>query len=219
MTLIHAGALLERPPGQKYLAELDFAELCLPEPLPNAKTLRRWREQMPEELTLALVAPRAACRSDKGPLRFDDAMEATFARIQEAAEILKVRFVVLQTNSDVTTGRRDRGLLAAWVERWGDASSTIVWQPRGLWDPELAIPFARELGVLYGFDPLSVDAVPTGPVVYARLATVGARKRFDETRLLDIVDVLEETEAEHAFVALDSPASFREATRLGALTL
>ncbi len=216
MTRIHAGALLTRPPGQKYLAELDFAELDLPEPLPTARTLRRWREQMPDELELGLIAPRAACRSDKGPLRFDDAMRTAFERTQEAASILRARFVILTTGADVTTGRRDRNLLAEWVEPW-DESHAIVWQPRGLWDPELAIPFAKKLGVLYGFDPLEGDAVPTGPLVYARLAAVGARKRFDETRLLDIVDAVEQTGAEEAFVALDSPASFREATRLCAV--
>ena len=171
---------------------------------------------MPDELQLALIAPDAACRSEKGPLRFDDTMRAAFERAQESAATLKARFVVLATGADVTTGQRDRKLLAEWVEPWADAH-TIVWQPRGLWDPELAIPFARKLGVLYGFDPLEADAVPTGPVVYARLRAIGARKRFDETRLLDIVDALEQTGAEEAFVALDSPASFREATRLGAV--
>ena len=48
-----------------------------------------------------------------------------------------MRFAVLTTGADVTTGQRDRDLLAAWVESW-TAPAELVWHPAGLWDPELA---------------------------------------------------------------------------------
>ena len=212
MTRIHAGALLTRPPGGKYAAALDFAELTLPKPLPGARTLRRWRQEIPSNMVLSLVVTRESTRSEKGPLRFDDAMETEFERMREAATILDVRFVVLTTAGDITTGRRDRDLLRAWVERW-KGQRTIVWQPTGLWDPELAAPFAEKLGAIYGFDPLETEA-PPGALIYARLRALGARKRFDETQLLEVVDTLETSDADEAFVALNSPASFREASRL-----
>ncbi len=217
MTRIHAGALLERPPGPKYAAALDFAELALPEPLPTDKTLRRWRAELPEGVTLSLVAPAAAGRGAKGPLRFDDGMEEALGRAREAAAILGVRFVVLTTGGDVTTGPRDRGLLREWIGRWSGDAVRVVWQPTGLWEPEQAIPFAHELGVLYGFDPLEADRLPTGDVVYARLRAVGLRKRFHESLLEDAIDAIEQTEADEAFVAIESAASFREATRLASL--
>lgn len=217
MTRIHAGALIERPPGPKYAAALDFAELALPEPLPTDKTLRRWRAEMPDGVTLSLVVPPAATRSAKGPLRFDDEMEAALGHSREAASILGVRFAVLTTGGDVTTGPRDRALLGAWAERWSGDDVELVWQPTGLWDPEQAIPFAYELGVHYAFDPLATDRLPTGDVVYARLRAVGLRKRFHESLLEEALEAIEQTEAEDAFVAIESPASFREASRLAQL--
>ena len=215
MTAIHSGAVLERPPGPKYLAALGFAELTLPEPLPKSQTLVRWKERMPSPAVLALRAPAAATRGAKGPLRFDGGMEEAFARTAEAAEILEARFVVLCTGGDVTTGPRDRDLLAAWFARWS-GSREVVWHPTGLWDPELARPFAKKHGVICAFDPLET-AAPRAPLVYARLTAIGARKRFGETELLETLDALLESGAEEAFAAIDSPKSFSEATRLAAL--
>lgn len=216
MTRIHAGAQLERLPGPKYAAALGFAEIALGQPLPNPKTLRKWRDDMPDGVELSLVVPYAARASARGPLRFDDAMEDALAYTLEAAAILEAKFVVLPTGADVTTGPRDRGLLRDWLARWEGTDHTLVWQPAGLWDPELAQPFADELGVVWGFDPL-VATPPGAPTLYCRLRTIGARQRFDETLLLEITDALEESGAEDAYVALESPKSFREASRLAAI--
>lgn len=217
MTRIHAGATLERPPGPKYAAALDFAELALPEPWPTDRTLRRWREELPDGVELALLIPGPATRSSRGPLRFDAAMEASFARTSEAARILGVRFAVLATGGDVTTGPRDRTLLREWIARWPADAGALVWQPTGLWQPEQGIPFAAQLGVLYGFDPLEAEHLPTGSVVYARLRAVGVRKRFPEDLLEEALDAVSQTEADDAYVAIESPASFREASRLATL--
>ncbi|MBX3274779.1 MAG: hypothetical protein KF729_31230 [Sandaracinaceae bacterium] len=217
MTRIHAGATLDRPPGPKYAAALDFAELAPPSPFPTERTLRRWRSELPEGLTLSWVVPATAARSSRGPLRFDDAMTDAFARAREAAQILGARFAVLSTGADVTTGPRDRALLTEWVARWGADAGQIVWQPTGLWEAERAIPFAAELGVLYAFDPLETDAVPVGEVVYARLRAIGTRTRFDESRLEEALEAIEETEAADAYVAIESATSFREASRLAQL--
>ncbi|MCA9610838.1 MAG: hypothetical protein KC619_34820, partial [Myxococcales bacterium] len=190
MTRIHAGALLERPPGPKYAAALDFAELALPEPRPTDKTIRRWASELPDGVALSLVVPADAVRSPKGPLRFDEAMDGALQATREAAKILGARFAVLTTGADVTTGPRDRALLRAWVERWSGDAVQLVWQPTGLWEPEQAIPYAHELGLLYAFDPLETDRLPTGETVYARLRAVGLRKRFHETLLEEAIDAI-----------------------------
>jgi len=216
VTRIHAGAQLERLPGPKYTATLGFAEVSLAGPLPNPKTLRGWADDMPEGVVLSFVVPYAARRSPKGDLRFDEAMEDALAYSLEAAAILDAKFVVLPTAGGVTTGRRDRQLLREWFARWEGTAHTLVWQPTGLWDPELAQPFAEELGVLWGFDPL-IASPPAGPTLYCRLRAIGARQRFDETLLLEIADTLEESGAEDAWVALESPKSFREASRLATI--
>ncbi|HEY8429146.1 MAG TPA: hypothetical protein VIL20_12255 [Sandaracinaceae bacterium] len=219
MTVIHAGALIDRAPGPKYLAALDFAELAPAEPLPRRSTLQRWREQLPAEgFATALVVPPAARRSAKGPLRFDDAMRAAFEWSREAAEVLDARFVVLPTGGDLTTGQRDRDLLAAWIEAFdAPEGRELVWHPTGLWDWELARPFAAKLGVHLAFDPLETDPPPGDRLLYGRLRALGARSRFTETLLLDVLDALQGSDAEEVYVAIDSPRSFKEAARLAQL--
>lgn len=216
MTRIHCGALLDRPPGPKYTAALSFAELVLPSPFPRAQTFRRWKEGLDESVTLSLIVPREARVSARGPLRFDDAMESSLSGAIEAAEILGARFVVLRTEGDVTTGQRDRDLIRAWVARW-PAERQVVWHPSGLWDADLAAPFARDMGVPLAFDPLEEEP-PRGDLVYARMRAVGMRKRFSETLLLDVADKLMAADAEDAYVAIGSAKSFSEASRLAELT-
>lgn len=217
MTLIHAGALLDRAPGRKYLEALGFAEIAPAEPLPRLATVRRWREELPDPLIVSFVVPRAACRSAKGALRFDDAMSAAFDWSRESAEILNARFVVVPTPADLTTGQRDRDLFAAWLDRFGAREGReLVWHPGGLWEHEVAAPFARKLGVRLAFDPLETEP-PDEPLLYARLRAIGVRARFTETLLLDALDALGASDADEAFVAIDSPRSFKEASRLAEL--
>lgn len=215
MTRIHAGALLDRAPGPKYLDALRFAELRIAGPPPKPSTLARWGEDLPDDFTLGFVLPRAALQSAKGPLRFDGEMEAAFEWAQEAVATLKAAFAIVETGGRVTTGQRDRDLLAAWIERWS-SDARVVWHPGGLWDPELAIPFARQLGVTWAFDPLETEA-PREALVYARLRAIGLRNRFGETELLEALESVAQSEADDAYVAIDSPKSFSEAQRLAQL--
>lgn len=215
MTTIHAGATLERPPGPTYLERLHFAEITVPEPVPKPATMGRWASSIEGEITLSLVVPRAAIVGAAGPLRFDDAMEDALSRCIEGAEALGARFVVLPTGGAVTTGQRDRDLIAAWLERWpASERRRLVWHPTGLWDPEIAAPFARRLGVMHAIDPLEHEIPAGAPQLYARLRAIGLRSRFSETLLLEALDAIEQASVEEAWVAIDSPKSFREAVRM-----
>lgn len=217
MTRILTGAQLERPPGQKYLETLRFAELALTGPRPKTATLARWREELPADFVLSFVCPPAAWKSEKGALRFDEDMEGAFAWTVEAAQALRADLVVLPTGGAVTTGQRDRDLLAAWVERFRlPEGSKIAWHPTGLWDRELAIPYARKLGAILAMDPLAIEP-PRGEPTYARLRALGIRSRFTETLLLEVLEALVEAECPEAWVAIESPKSFREASRLAEL--
>lgn len=218
MTAIHAGAVLDRAPGPKYLEALGFAEIAPAEPLPKASTVARWREQLPDGFVTSFVVPAPARRSARGAFRFDDAMRAALDWARESADALGARFVVVPTGRELTTGQRDRDLLAAWIEAFAAPEGRrVVWHPSGLWDPELALPFARKLDVTLAFDPLESEPPAGDALLYGRLRAIGARSRFNETLLFHIVDALSESGADEAFVAIESPRSFKEASRLAQL--
>lgn len=213
---ILAGAQLDRAPGPKYVDALGFAELAPQAPLPRPETLRSWRERMPEGFVASLVAPRATVASRRGPLRFDDDLTAGVTWLLEAAEALEVRALVVPTDSDTTTGQRDRDLLRAYFEKLAGAPGKVFWAPSGLWEPEDALPFARRLGVSLTCDPLE-QQVPREELVVARLKALGGRQRFGEAMLEDVIDALTEAGPTTALVAIESPRSFKEASRLAQL--
>ncbi len=93
--------------------------------------------------------------------------------LKRVADILDVFAIVLATGAELTTGERDQDLLRTFADRLKREGRRIVVAPRGLWDPEQAIPFALKSDTTYGFDPLEHDA-PPGNFVYARVRPMSA---------------------------------------------
>jgi len=215
---LYVGATLERPPGRKYVEALPFAELSFPGSLPKTKTLARWRETVPESFRIAVLVPRGAIGPRRSPLRLTDDARETLDWLKEAVDILDAD-VVLPTGSGLTTSKRDQERLAAFIDELPRRDERhIVWSPRGLWEAELAQPVAQKLGVLYAFDPLQ-DPAPEGPVLYARVEAIGARRRIGEGVRFELLDALVDAEPEQAFIALASKRSFDEAVALQQLAL
>jgi uncharacterized protein YecE (DUF72 family) len=212
--MLFAGSVLDRVPGPKYAAQLRFAELGLHAPLPRPATLRRMRHEVPPELSLSLRAPQSTLKSARGPLRFDAALEQAFAWLLEAREALAAKLVVLPTPADLSPGARDRELLAALAARLPrEPDRHWVWAPSGPWEPDEAERVATSLGLVLAFDPL-LQPKPAGPVVYARLRALGARRSFSDALLEDVHTLLDTDPLTESFVAIDAPRSFDYALRL-----
>lgn len=213
-----AGASVERPPGRKYTGELRFAELGPRDPLPKPATLRRWREQLPDGFELALKAPEACWHPPEGPLRAGEALDAGLRWLSEAVEALEPSVVLIVTGPTVTTGARDRARLRDYFARLPRREgSDLVWRATGLWEPETLQQMARTLAVAGCFDAID-DPVPEGEWVYATLPAEGFRRSFSHAQLLDVLDKLEGSGADRAYVSIDSAQSFREAKLLQALS-
>lgn len=214
---LFAGALLERPPGPKYTAELAFAELAPQNPLPKPGTLARWRKGLPEGFELGLRAPESAWNPPEGPLRAGAALDEGVSWLTEATEALGASLLVVATGPTVTTGARDRERLRAYFERLPRRDGlTVVWRPTGLWEPEAVQGMARSLGIAGGFDAAD-DPAPRGGIVYGSLRAEGVRRSFSHALLLDVVEKLRGSDVERAYVTVDSPQSYREARLLQAL--
>jgi hypothetical protein len=213
--MLVAGSAVDRVPGPKYCAKLGFAEFGPRPPLPRAPTLRRARhEQLPTDFVVALRVPRSTLVSARGPLRFDDELERAWEWLLKTRDALAAKFVVLPTPPDVTPGQRDRDLLAALSARLPkEAGRYWVWEPSGPWEPDEAERVATGLGFLLAFDPL-LDPVPQGPIAYARLRALGARKSFSDAVLEDVSVRLGAAMTTEAFAVIDAPRAFEYAVRL-----
>ena len=213
-----AGALLERPPGPKYTAELRFAELAPQAPLPKPGTLAKWRKKLPEGFELALRAPEACWRSKEGPLRQSPELDAGLSWLGEAADALEAALVVVRTSAEVTTGARDRERLREYFGRIERVEGRlVVWKPTGLWEPETVQSMARSLSAVGGIDAIDDPAPDTDPI-YASLLAEGLRRSFSHAQLLEVLDKLQSSRAARAFVTVESGQSFREARLLQALS-
>lgn len=214
MIRLHVGAVLERPPGSKYRSSLSYAELRVVGPPPRPGKLAGWRDEQGDAFSFGLIVPTVAARSERGAFRLDEDSEAALQWTVDAAKALDARWLVLRTGADFTTGQRDRDRMDRWLEHFeAPLRERLVWHPSGLWDAELAIPFAKKRGLVRAFDP--TEDGPGPGVTYARLRAMGKQQRFSETVLLDVVDALEGSE--EAWVTVDSGRSFDEAKRLMAL--
>lgn len=211
-----AGALLERTPGPKYIADLRYAELNLSTPLPKPSTLRRWREKLPEDFQLALRAPKAVWQgvAGGGSARGTDA-DATW--LNEAADALGAVLVVLATGPGITTGQRDRDRLERLFQQIDQGDDRkLAWRPTGLWEPETVQQLAARCGVLAGFDPLE-DPTPTVDPLYGSLVAEGFRRSFSHALLGDVATLVQASGATQAYITIASNQSFQEAKLLQSL--
>jgi hypothetical protein len=213
MADVFAGCLLERLPSPRALTAARFFEYAPRPPLPTLATLSRIRKQATIWPRISLVAPKSTWTTQRGPMRPGPELEAGIDWLTRVSDILSAFAIVLATGSELTTGERDGELLASFVERLRPTGRAIVIAPRGLWEPEHAVPFAERIGATYGFDPLEHDA-PEGKLVYGRVRPMGARPRLTEGHIAQIAERIVNAECEQAFVSLESDQCVREAKRL-----
>jgi hypothetical protein len=149
----------------------------------------------------------------RGPMRKGPELDAGAEWLTRAADILGAFAIVLATGAELSTGERDSELLAAFAARLATKDCRVVVAPRGLWEPEQAIPFAQRTGTIYGFDPLEHDA-PPGDFVYGRVHPMGARPRLTEGHIAQIAARIVAAGSAEAYVSVESERSLQDMKRL-----
>lgn len=212
MTVVHIGAVLGSLPAGSYFETLSYAELALRSPLPRPSVLAKWRESI-GDIDVGLYVPRECSVSSKGPLRPDPDMERSMGWLDDAADALDARWVVLPTGADVTTGQRDRDLLRAYFERLRkNDRRRFAWAPSGIWEPVLAAKEAAVLGVTPVIDPL--EARFTTERAYGRVRGIGARTRLSEGMMIELVERMRDPDLDEVVVVIDSARAVEDALRL-----
>jgi hypothetical protein len=210
---IFAGGALARLPNPKTAAALRFFEFAPKLPLPTLATLARFGKQLSDRVQCTFVSPRSTWMTSKGALRPGPELEAGIDWLTRAADILRAKAIVVATGAELSTGERDRSLLAGFVDRLKPTGRIIVVSPRGLWEAEHGVAFAQATGTVYGFDPLEDDA-PPGEVVYARVRPMGARPRLTDGHLAQIAERVLGAAAALSYVTIESDQAPRDARRL-----
>jgi hypothetical protein len=210
---IYAGGTLERMPSPKLANSLRFFEYAPKPPLSTLATLARIGKQLNDTTGLSLVCPKSSWLTPNGAMRKGPALDAGIDWVTRVSDILRARVIVIATGAELSTGERDRTLLADFVERLRPTGRILVVAPRGLWEPEHGAAFAKQTNTVYGFDPLESDA-PEGDIVYARIRPMGARPRLTEGHLAQVAERLLRAGAEQAFVTIEADQPLRDAKRL-----
>ena len=206
------------PPVPKYVKALPFAELSLRGPLPTAKTLRKWRSEWPQGFEIALRIPERAWVGGQGAFRSDQKQQDAQQWLFEAASAIEASHLVLRTDRRMSTGPRDREAFEAYLGQLrAKIDHPIVWSAAGLWEPSTHRRVATELQLIAGFDPVETGAT-NDDTLYASLIAEGLRRSFAHALLSDALCTLTRSgSATKAYVAIESPASFREAQLLQSL--
>lgn len=214
---IYAGCTVARLLSPKAATSMRFFEYAPKPPLPGFGTLARYRKQLPAAAQVALVAPRSSWVGARGAFRPGPELDAGLTWLKRSSDILGASAIVLATGAELTTGERDSQLLADFVHALKAATGRlVVIAPRGLWEAEHGVAFARRTGTVYGFDPLEDDG-PPGPIAYARVHPMGARPRLTEGHLAQIAERLLAPGYERAYVSIESEEAPRDARRLARL--
>jgi hypothetical protein len=213
MAEVFAGCLLERLPNPRAAGALPFFEYAPRNPLPTLATLVRYRKQLSGKAKIALVAPRSTWHTPRGAMRPGAEVDAGIDWLTRVSDILDAFAIVLATGAELTTGERDRDLLAAFAAKLAPTGRRVIVAPRGLWEPEQAVPFAKMSGTIYGFDPLEHDA-PPGEFVYARVHPMGARPRLTEGHLAQIAARLAASDCAEGYVCIESERALQDMKRL-----
>ncbi len=195
---------------QRYAARFDFLEVrATPGKLPRQIRLTEYSEAAPQGFQFCVVVDDVV-----GALEGRAGAEQALTLALKSADSLKASWFLVQTPVGVTPSRRSRERLQGLTARLRATGRRVAWEPRGLWEPEVAAEEAAAQGVVLVQD-LSRVASVAQPSRYVRLRAVGAGARVSLGALERLVVQLEGAEA--AIVVMEGEGAARAALELRGL--
>jgi uncharacterized protein YecE (DUF72 family) len=197
---------------------------------PKVETLRRWREDAPEDFEFTIKAWQLIThegvsptyrrikreltekeRDECGAFRATKIVREGWEVTRECAEALRARRILFQcparfkpTPVNVENLRR----FFSSVER---EALIFMWEPRGEWSRELIRDLCRELDLIHVVDPL-VERTTTPERCYFRLhVRRGGRNRYEDEELSELYSML--PRGETSYVLFNNVRMADDATR------
>ncbi|MFW5965979.1 MAG: DUF72 domain-containing protein [Persicimonas sp.] len=167
--------------------ELDLESLDAP---PRISTLNRWRVDSPRGFCFVLHADRRVTRgltrlSKAGASTLDEDVREAWELTVERAEALAAKAILLSTPAEFSPGSNSRQLLEAVAEELvPETKAAVIWESQGLWQLAPTRQLARDLGLVYAYDPFIAhrEDVPFthGDTCWIVTERAGLRRKFDQ---------------------------------------
>lgn len=180
---------------------------------PRIETLRKWREEAPEEFVFTLKAwqlvtheptsptyrrlttPLPPKMKDRyGSFRPTEEVAAAWGTTLEAARALKAAAIVFQSPASFAPTREHEANVRSFFRNARRESRDILlgWESRGEWPVGLVRDLCAELGILFVVDPFRTPP-PQARIRYFRLHGVGGyRYRYRDEELERLAEWCEE---------------------------
>lgn len=191
-------------------------------------TLSQWRTESPKGFGFAVAAPAAlagppgtatpkdyedGADSDKlGHLSQTDATARLWARSVDQARRLGAKAILMKTGTAFTPTADHRARLSWFAETLLPKSkAAVVWEPRGLWDLEETVPWARKRGLVPVYDPFVETDIPHGHgtayfVIHGRR---GMRNQLDDFDMEELIEMC--SSYQRAFLMFRGQKKYRDA--------
>lgn len=153
--------------NQYSLLELD----CEPGNIPGKAKLEACAQAAPEGFVFSLIVPSRLAQLVDG-----DESEKAWKAAVGVARVLKAKWWVVRTPAEVRPTRRARDDMAKLFRRLDESGMRVAWEPRGVWDEQVAAETAASLGVHLVQDMAREDPL-SERVLYTRLLALGRGAR------------------------------------------
>ncbi|WP_428268451.1 DUF72 domain-containing protein [Haliangium sp.] len=224
---LHIGCA-DLPPGlsrRRYFERLGYLETTATLlGIPRRAVLRGWREEAAGPGRFGLIAPqiithrpgRKGYRRSKvtlspaelaqaGAFRATEVVAQATEALAQAAEVIAASVIVFRSPPDFAPSAANRDAMRRYFDEQAPAArfagALRVWEPQGLWEPQVAARFAGELGLVLACDPLTNDPIGVDPDffsnlpgddAYFRVTGLGqARRRLDDYALEPLLEAAE----------------------------
>jgi len=169
---------------------------------PQASTLKRWRQEAPEDFEFTLKAWQLITHeassptyrrlrldlSDKqgrevGSLKWTDTTRFAWEKTLEAAKILAANKIIFQCPASFKPTDENKDNIRRFFSEIDRSDLTLIWEPRGNWQDHEIAEICKELRLVHCVDPFKTQTVTKG-LCYFRLHGIGGyRHSYSETEL------------------------------------
>jgi uncharacterized protein YecE (DUF72 family) len=176
---------------------------------PQIETLRRWRQEMPEEFEFTLKAWQLITHEGRSPtyrrvkgkisqeeldaagsFRPTPVVHDAWRVTRESAEALDARYVLFQLPASFTPSDEHLEDMREFFRTVDRGGLRFCWEPRGEWPEDLVGSLCEELDLIHVVDPF-FNRTTTPDDVYFRLhGRTGFRYTYEDFELEEILSML-----------------------------